>query len=100
MLYSVTQIYCEYLDTTHTKRLTVYGCQNGTTVISLIDISSTTPVISKTWTAQLDGPVTSLCVFSDNSRSRNDSANELPILNLLITTAMEVAIVCRYVGDK
>ncbi|XP_064602889.1 KICSTOR complex protein kaptin-like isoform X2 [Liolophura sinensis] len=94
------------------RRVTGFGTESGLVVVSLINVSS--KVVEKSWSVQLDSPITTVKFFSqdtslscpafidtDNisssqSTDEDDGDDERnPQLNLLVTSALEVATVYR-----
>ncbi|XP_051776458.1 KICSTOR complex protein kaptin isoform X3 [Erpetoichthys calabaricus] len=85
------------------RRLTAFGCQNGCVGVAHVDQSSS--VVLQSWQLQQDGPISNVLLFSLswNTETRkttsqstvDDGKRSKERFNLLVTSAIELAVVYR-----
>ncbi|XP_046372680.1 KICSTOR complex protein kaptin-like [Haliotis rufescens] len=104
---SVLQLSISYLDN-YKRRLTVMGHQNGLVQVAYVNVTAKEVLIS--WSTEHDSPITSIRLFTAknhvacpsfldffNEESAREEEEQLANYNLLVTSALEPAVVYRNV---
>uniref|UniRef100_A0A672FM16 Kaptin (actin binding protein) n=1 Tax=Salarias fasciatus TaxID=181472 RepID=A0A672FM16_SALFA len=77
------------------RRLSVFGCQNGCVGLALVDQAG--PEVVQSWRVQFDSPISTVLLFP---LSRHAAGAEVGRYNLLVTSAIEMAVIYRDVQDR
>uniref|UniRef100_A0A8C1CRM9 Kaptin (actin binding protein) n=1 Tax=Cyprinus carpio carpio TaxID=630221 RepID=A0A8C1CRM9_CYPCA len=79
------------------RRLTAFGCQNGSVGLSLVNQKG--PEILQNWRLQHDSPISTVLLFplKQPHQSTDTNSSERETFNLLVTSAIEMAVVYRLV---
>lgn len=85
------------------RRLSAFGCQNG--CVGLAVVNQTGPEVMQSWRFQFDSPISSVLLFSlscqtEPNQSKGEKNMGLESFNLLVTSAIEMAVVYRDVQDQ
>ncbi|XP_041656628.1 KICSTOR complex protein kaptin [Cheilinus undulatus] len=85
------------------RRLSAFGCQNG--CVGLAVVNQTGPEVLQSWRFQFDSPISSVLLFPLSCRMEPDQSEgqksvEIESYNLLVTSAIEMAVVYRDVQDR
>lgn len=85
------------------RRLSAFGCQNG--CVGLAVVNQTGPEVLQSWRFQFDSPISSVLLFPLSCRMEPDQSEgqksvETESYNLLVTSAIEMAVVYRDVQDR
>lgn len=77
------------------RRLTAFGCQNGSVGLSLVNQKG--PEILKNWRVQHDSPISTVLLFplKQQQQSTDTNSSQRETFNLLVTSAVEMAVVYR-----
>uniref|UniRef100_A0A8C2HWQ4 Kaptin (actin binding protein) n=1 Tax=Cyprinus carpio TaxID=7962 RepID=A0A8C2HWQ4_CYPCA len=88
------------------RRLTAFGCQNGSVGLSLVNQKG--PEILQNWRVKHDSPISTVLLFplkqqhestdtNTEGSGSNDHSSQRQTFNLLVTSAIEMAVVYRNV---
>ncbi|KAM6983700.1 KICSTOR complex protein kaptin [Tautogolabrus adspersus] len=96
-------LWLDVLSIPNGRRLSAFGCQNGCVGLALVD--QTGPEVLQSWRFQFDSPISSVLLFplscqTEPGQSSRESSVELKSYNLLVTSAIEMAVVYRDVQDR
>uniref|UniRef100_A0A3Q3VXE1 Uncharacterized protein n=1 Tax=Mola mola TaxID=94237 RepID=A0A3Q3VXE1_MOLML len=82
------------------RRLSAFGCQNGCVGLALVD--QTGPEVLESWRFQFDSPVSTVRLFPLNCKNEHSEEKgvEMEGYNLLVTSAIEMAVVYRDVQER
>uniref|UniRef100_UPI0037E9C62E KICSTOR complex protein kaptin n=1 Tax=Semicossyphus pulcher TaxID=241346 RepID=UPI0037E9C62E len=85
------------------QRLSAFGCQNGCVGLALVN--QTGPEVLQSWRFQFDSPISSVLLFplsyqTEPNQSNGEKSVEIEGYNLLVTSAIEMAVVYRDVQDR
>ncbi|XP_068187152.1 KICSTOR complex protein kaptin [Antennarius striatus] len=85
------------------RRLSAYGCQNGCVGLALVNQKG--PEVLESWQFQFDSPISTVLLFPLSCRTASDQPGdkrgvEMDGYNLLVTSAIEMAVVYRDVQER
>ncbi|KAM9386036.1 KICSTOR complex protein kaptin isoform 2-T2 [Pholidichthys leucotaenia] len=96
-------LWLDMLTVAGSRRLSVFGCQNGCVGLALVD--QTSPEVLQSWCVQFDSPVSTVQLFPlssqpEASRLGADKRVGMEGYNLLVTSTIEMAVVYRDVQER
>ncbi|XP_051532154.1 KICSTOR complex protein kaptin [Myxocyprinus asiaticus] len=88
-------LWLDVLSIDENRRLTAFGCQNGSVGLSLVNQKG--PEILQNWRVQHDSPISTVLLFPFQEQHSNTDTNssQREAFNLLVTSAIEMAVVYR-----
>lgn len=89
-------LWMDVLSIDENRRLTAFGCQNGSVGLSLVNQKG--PEILQNWRIQHDSPISTVLLFPLPQQHLNTNTNagsQKLTFNLLVTSAIEMAVVYR-----
>lgn len=89
-------LWLDVLSIDENRRLTAFGCQNGSVGLSLVNQKG--PEILQNWRIQHDSPISTVLLFPLPQQHLNTDTNagsQKVTFNLLVTSAIEMAVVYR-----
>ncbi|XP_026105041.1 KICSTOR complex protein kaptin [Carassius auratus] len=77
------------------RRLTAFGCQNGSVGLSLVNQKG--PEILQNWRVKHDSPISTVLLFplKEQHESTDTNSSQRETFNLLVTSSIEMAVVYR-----
>ncbi|XP_071316815.1 KICSTOR complex protein kaptin [Trachinotus anak] len=81
------------------RRISAFGCQSGCVGLALVN--QTGPEVLQSWRVQFDSPISTVLLFplSCQTEPSGDASVETKSYNLLVTSAIEMAVVYRDVQE-
>ncbi|XP_056602226.1 KICSTOR complex protein kaptin isoform X2 [Triplophysa dalaica] len=88
-------LWLDVLSIDENHRLTAFGCQNGSVGLSIVNQNG--PEILQNWRVQHDSPISTVLLFPlpQQHQSIDTNSSQKETFNLLVTSAIEMAVVYR-----
>ncbi|RXN05249.1 kaptin [Labeo rohita] len=94
-IFTKSVLWLNVLSIDQNRRLTTFGCQNGSVGLSLVNQKG--PEILQNWRVQHDSPISTVLLFPSKQQHQSNDTNssQMETFNLLVTSAIEMAVVYR-----